>query len=247
MRAASDSLETAPISHHINPSQSGARILGCDCISAPALRSWEMGILDFSLSSEPVLVSYIRTSLRLIHFLGLVLGLGGAVFLDLILSRYRRMIVSAELVGHIEWISRFVALGLLLLWISGLGFLALYQLAEPEKLMNPKIWAKLTIVSILTANGLVIHRFVLPFVRRQIGSTLLAGITSGTKGALIGCVVISLVSWSVPVILGASPQLNFVVPCAVILAAYALLLVQAFLIATLMMRNRFDAAVHGAT
>lgn len=205
-----------------------------------------MGILDFSLSSAPALVSYVRTSLRLVHFLGLVLGLGGAVFLDLILSRYRRMTVSAEVVGHIEWISRFVALGLLLLWISGLGFLALYQVAEPEKLMNPKIWAKLTIVSILTANGFVIHRFVLPFVRRQIGGPLLAGLTSGTKNALIGCGAISLVSWSAPVIIAAAPQLNFVVPYAVILATYALLLVLAFLIATHVMQGRFEAAVHNA-
>ncbi|WP_429807323.1 hypothetical protein [Ensifer sp. B1-9] len=196
-----------------------------------------MDVLDFSLSSAPALVSYIRTSLRLVHFSGMVLGLGGAVFLDLMLSRYRRMIVSAELVDHVEWISRFIAAGLFLLWGSGLGFLLLYQLTETEKLLNPKIWAKVTIVSILTVNGLAIHRFVLPFVRQQIGSTLLAGAKPATKTALIGCGAISIVSWSVPVILGAAPQLNFVVPCGVILAAYALLLVQAFFIATLVMRD----------
>lgn len=50
--------------------------------------------------------------------------------------------------------------------------------------------------------------------------------------------MIPIVSWSVPVILGGAPQLNFVVPCGVILAAYALLLVQAFFIATLVMRDR---------
>ena len=42
-----------------------------------------MGVLDLSLSSAPQLASYIRTSLRLVHFSGLSLGLGGAVFLDL--------------------------------------------------------------------------------------------------------------------------------------------------------------------
>ncbi|OCO98936.1 MULTISPECIES: hypothetical protein [unclassified Ensifer] len=196
-----------------------------------------MGVLEFSLSSAPALVSYLRTTLRLVHFSGMILGLGGAVFLDLMLSRYRQMIVSAELVGHVEWVSRFIAAGLLLLWVSGLGFLLLYQLTEPEKLLNPKIWAKVTIVSILTVNGLAIHRFVLPFVRQQIGSTLLAGVKPATKTALIGCGVISIVSWSVPVILGTAPQLNFVVPCGVILVAYVLLMVQAFFIATLVMRD----------
>ncbi len=69
--------------------------------------------------------------LRLFHFAGLVLGFGGAVFLDLMLSRYRRMVVSAELAAktRLEWISRFVASGLLLLWLSGAGFLALYAVA----------------------------------------------------------------------------------------------------------------------
>ncbi|MEI3853890.1 MULTISPECIES: hypothetical protein [unclassified Ensifer] len=199
-----------------------------------------MGVLDLSLSSTPHVVSYIRTSLRLIHFSGLVLGLGGAVFLDLMLSRYRRMIVSAELVEHVEWISRFIAAGLLLLWASGLGFLLLYQVTEPEKLLNPKIWAKVTIVSILTINGFAIHRFVIPFIRRQTGSALLSEIRPATKTALIGCGVISIVSWSVPVILGAAPQLNFVVPCEVILGGYALLLAQGFIIATLVMRDRRD-------
>ncbi|MBD9511202.1 hypothetical protein IB265_31035 [Ensifer sp. ENS10] len=199
-----------------------------------------MGVLDLSLSSAPQLASYIRTTLRLVHFSGLVLGLGGAVFLDLMLSRYRRMIVSSELVEHVEWISRFIAAGLLLLWASGLGFLLLYQVTEPEKLLNPKIWAKVTIVSILTVNGFAIHRFVIPFIRRQIGSTLLSEIRPATKTALIGCGVISIVSWSVPVILGAAPQLNFVVPCEIILGGYALLLVPGFIIATLVMRDRRD-------
>ena len=80
----------------------------------------------------------------------LVLGFGGAVFLDLTLSRYRQ---SAELVANVDWISRFVALGLLMLWISGFGFLLLYLATEPEKVLNPKIWAKTVIVGILTVNG----------------------------------------------------------------------------------------------
>jgi hypothetical protein len=59
--------------------------------------------------------------------------------------------------------------------------------------------------------------------------------------ALIGCGVVSAVSWSVPVVLGAAPQLNFVVSCAVILAAYALVLTQAFLIAVFMMRDKAES------
>ncbi len=205
----------------------------------------ELNGLDSLLSFTPVLpppalLSYARTFLRLIHFAGLVIGFGGAVFLDLLLARYRRMIMTGDLVSNIEWVSRFVALGLLLLWISGAGFLLVYQVSEPEKLMNPKIWAKITIVAILSINGLAIHRLVLPFLRRRIGAQLLAGLKRRAKVALIGCGVVSAVSWSVPVVLGAAPQLNFAVSCTVILAAYALVLAQAFLIAVFVLRDKAE-------
>lgn len=186
-------------------------------------------------------MSYIRTTLRLLHFAGLVLGFGGALAIDLMVSRYRRTAVTAELVNNVEWISRFVALGLALLWFSGIGFLLLYQATEPEKLLNPKIWAKLTIVAILTLNGIAIHRLVLPFLRHQIGRRLLDGISSRKRAALIGCGVISIVSWTIPVVLGAAPQLNFVVPCMVILEAYLLVLVQGFLVGVITLRQP-DAA-----
>lgn len=216
-----------------------------------SLRGVKLSGLDSLLSFVPVLpsasvLSYVRTFLRLFHFAGLIIGFGGAVFLDLLLARYRRMTMTGDLVGNIEWVSRFVALGLLLLWISGVGFLLLYKVSEPEKLMNPKIWAKITIVAILSINGLAIHRLVLPFLRRRIGMPLLGGLRQRTKLALIGCGVVSTVSWSVPVVLGAAPQLNFVVPCTVILAAYALVLTQAFMIAFLVLRGDDKAEIGAA-
>jgi hypothetical protein len=197
----------------------------------------QLSAFDLSLASSPALLSYARTSLRLIHFGGLILGFGGAAFLDLTLSRYRWTAVTAELVDNVEWISRFVARGLLMLWLSGIGFLLLYQAAEPEKVLNPKIWAKVIIVAILTINGIAIHRLVLPFLRRQVGKHLLADIEPRKRAALIGCGVVSVVSWVMPVVLGAAPQLNFVVPCAAILAAYAVVLVQGFLIAAIVVRK----------
>ncbi|WP_292168667.1 hypothetical protein [Mesorhizobium sp.] len=189
-------------------------------------------------SIAPVtLASYARTCLRLVHFAGLTLGFGGAVFLDLMFSRYRKTPVTTELADNVEWVSKFVALGLGLLWVSGLGFLVLYHFAEPEKLTNPKIWAKVVIVAILTLNGVAIHKLVIPFVRQRIGSQLLVGMTPRMRGTLVGCGVVSLVSWTMPVVLGTAPQLNFVVPCALILAGYAAVLGQAFLIANFLLRR----------
>jgi hypothetical protein len=124
-----------------------------------------------------------------------------------------------------------------MLWLSGIGFLLLYQAAEPEKVLNPKIWAKMIIVAILTINGIAIHRLVLPFLRQQVGKYLLADVEPHKRAALIGCGVVSVVSWVMPVVLGAAPQLNFAVPCAAILAAYILVLAQGFLIAVIVVRK----------
>lgn len=202
-----------------------------------------VALLSFtSVLPPPDLLSYVRTFLRLIHFAGLIIGFGGAVFLDLLLARYRQTTLTEELVSNIEWVSRFVALGLLLLWVSGIGFLLLYYVSEPGKLMNPKIWAKITIVAILSINGLAIHRLVLPFLRLRIGTQLMAGLRRRTKLALVGCGVVSSVSWSVPVVLGATPQLNFSVSCAAILAVYALVLAQAFLFALFVLRDTPETA-----
>ncbi|TIM67503.1 MAG: hypothetical protein E5Y52_11400 [Mesorhizobium sp.] len=201
-----------------------------------------MDALDLSFALSPLSASYVRTALRLTHFAGLVLGLGGAVFLDLILCRHRRTAITAEIVANVEWISRFVAGGLAMLWISGIGFLLLYQATEPDKVQNPKIWAKIIIVAILTLNGLAIHRLVLPFLRERIGSPLLSGLQPTKRTALIACGAISGVSWTIPVVLGAAPQLNFVVPCSVILAAYLVVLAQAFLFGTIAMRERREPA-----
>ena len=174
-------------------------------------------------------VSYVRTALRIVHFIGLVLGMGGAVFVEMLLHRSRRRILSVEFFETIVFTSRFVGLGLVLLWLSGLGFLALYFLAEPAKLANPKILAKMTIVGLLTVNGVFVHRFVIPFLKSRIGQPLLDGIASRTVNILAACAAVSVASWTVPMVLGAAPQLNFVVRYELILAGHALLMFFAFL------------------
>jgi len=193
---------------------------------------------EFVWALGPEAIGYVRTVLRLTHFAGLTLGLGGAVFLDLTLGRLARAGLTQEHVDAVHWVSRFVALGLALLWLSGLGFLVLYQLADPQKLANPKIYAKMTIVAILTANGVAIHLTVLPRLRRRIGLPLLKDLRPRLRLLFALTSAVSLVSWTVPVVLGAAPQLNFVVPFQTILAIYAALLLAATALAFALLAER---------
>jgi hypothetical protein len=175
------------------------------------------------LLSDP---AWIRTGLKVVHIFGLVLGVGAATLLDLIIARFilTRKITS-EHVYVVDFSSRIVTIGLALLWISGIGFLIHYGVFEPAKLQNPKIWAKIAIVAVLSVNGLLVHYFVLPRIRNQVGKRLLDGLSPSDCSLVLLAGTVSVISWYVPLILGAIPQLNYVVPAELILSGYALLLI----------------------
>lgn len=175
------------------------------------------------LSLDP---AWIRTALRVIHFGGLVLGLGAATLLDLIIARFILLRgISSEHVYVVDFSSKVVTVGLGLLWVSGIGFLVHYGYFEPAKLQNPKVWAKIAIVAVLSVNGLLVHYFVLPRIRNQVGKRLLDGLSPSDCSLVLLTGTVSVISWYVPLLLGAVPQLNYVVPAEMILSGYALLLI----------------------
>jgi hypothetical protein len=179
----------------------------------------------------------IKSTLLALHLLGLVLGLGAATMLDLIIVRF----IGSRAVTHEYWsvislLSKAVTGGLALLWISGIGFLTHYIFFNPTLLTNPKVWAKITIVGVLSLNGVFIHRVVLPLVRRQVGGPLFEGLTTFQRSCFLASGAISGMSWWIPLGVGAFPQLNFRVGAETILAIYALLVVIAIVLASLIAR-----------
>lgn len=179
-----------------------------------------------------------RAMLRFVHFIGLALGLGGATVLDLILVRF---FISDRITPE-KWIvfrfvSTLVNVGLLLLWLSGLGFLLHYALFDPVKLTNDKIWAKLAIVWILSVNGLFIHGIVLPRIEQQIGRSLFSSMGEWQRQAFLASGAVSAVSWYVPVALGALVQFNFTVPASAILTFYAMMVAVAVVAVNLVVHS----------
>ncbi|WP_114946903.1 hypothetical protein [Microvirga calopogonii] len=155
-------------------------------------------------------VATLKSSLIIGHLIGLVFGLGTATLLDIFILRF--VIphkVSKDHYDVIHLFSRIVAFGLLLLWITGLGFLVFYSYFDPIKLSNQKVWAKLIVVSVLTLNGIFIHRTVLPLIHDHIGRPLFDGLGPSQRFLLLTSGAISGTSWYVPFVLGAFPQFNF--------------------------------------
>ena len=166
-------------------------------------------------------MEWIRTALTLTHVAGLLAGFGFTLFVDIYLLRhlYSRPLDRTAL-AIVEHGSRFIGYGLALLWISGLGFLALYAAATPDKLANPKIWAKLAIVCMLTLNGFYLHSTVLPALSRRIGRPVLAGLTPSSALVFLAAGTISILGWSFPTAFGLVAQLNHVFEAHLLFAAY---------------------------
>ena len=167
-----------------------------------------------------------KTYLLIFHLVGMMIGLGSVTTLDLYLIKiFRSAVVSRYDVELMHHVSRLAGLGLLLLWASGLGFLYLYWIGDPEALANPKLHAKLGIVGVLTLNGAFLHAWVLPKVERAVGRPLFAPpAPAGDRFRLGACGAISVASWWTPFILGAVRELNFTLSVGSFLVAYAVVL-----------------------
>lgn len=167
-------------------------------------------------------LSIVRTFLLVVHVGGLALGLGAALLLDLFLGRhlYGSPLQQSTL-DLLHFGGKVVTVGLALLWISGIGFLVLYGIETPEKLANPKIWAKLSIVVVLTINGFALHHLALPRLERRVGRVVLreASCSSDTL-ILLAIGSISFVSWISAFLLGMVRELNGVVGWDVLLLGY---------------------------
>lgn len=178
----------------------------------------------------------LRTIFLLAHVAALAVGMGGALLLDGYLFGYLYRRAVTEHVAELATLGgSAIAAALAVLWLSGFGFLLQYALENPEKLANPKLWAKVSIVAILTANGYLIHRVILTRVQTCIGKPLLAGLSLATAQPILMLGTISGVSWLTAFVLGMVRELNDVVAAPKILTVYVALLVTA---------NMIAAAVH---
>lgn len=186
--------------------------------------------MDFSqLVSDP---SFFKGGVRIVHFIGLALGLGTATFLDLMILRFMvRNKIRRSQAEAFEFGTKVVTAGLVMLWISGLGFLVYYWGFDSEKLGNPKIWAKLCIVGVLTANAVFLHKLVLPIVEQQVSRTLFGGLTLMQRILMVIGGTTSVTCWYVPVALATIPQFNNSIPANQLWAIFCGLLVTANLIA----------------
>ncbi len=171
----------------------------------------------------------------IVHLFGLAFGLGGASTLDsIVLVACRRRRISRDLMDVLHAASGLVAAAMVLLSLSGAAFFLVGVQA------TPKFWAKMVIVLVACANGIVAHRLIFPALT-EASATGAGRLCLRRRTARIAAIsaAISSISWSAALILGAWRGLTL--GMAPILAAYAAMLCAAMLVSMFLVAPRvFD-------
>lgn len=183
----------------------------------------------------------LKSIITFIHLAGLALGLGGAWLLDMyIVKNLVHKPITEEKYKFIHFSANIVTIGLAILWISGIAFIAFYYFFTPEYLHNQKVWAKVFVVTVLTANGFLIHKVLLPKLKQSIGSPMLSAFSYKTSYLMMVVGTVSCVSWLYPVILGVTKSLNFTVSAYNIIGFYFVMLIFGLIIGQLLMVVAMD-------
>lgn len=225
---------------------SGRRPLAAGAVSLGLLL-----ILGGVAAAEPLAVPLpapfppirILTVLTGLHLLGLCFGLGGATMLYFWILRWLRWgALPVEIRRTFLFVSKVVSVGLGLLWLSGLGFLAVYAVDSPEKFDNPKLWAKVVVVLVLTVNGLVVHGVMLSSVLRDVDRPLLVEVSRLRSAIVLISGAVSGVSWYTAFALGLMRELNGRVAAAWLLGPWLAGILAAALVAFLYWWSRLREA-----
>jgi len=175
-----------------------------------------------------------KTLLTIGHVLGAVIGAGGAYASDLMFfaSVRDRKLTAVEL-SFMRVGSKMVWVGLALLILTGLGIFSL----NPEfYLSSSKFLVKMTIVAIITVNGLIFHLAHMPMFRRHSDHHFPSSSEFVRKSPYImASGAISALSWTWALVLGVLRGLPY--SYGQILVAYLMTIAIAIVVA-LIIRKR---------
>ncbi len=179
-------------------------------------------------------IEFTRLAVIYIHLIACCVAIGMVFTSDVAMVRH---LLSADATytvdaQHLQELQSHVTLALLALWLSGLVIISLDAATKgPGYFANPKLQAKIAVVVLLSFNGAVLHRCVLPYLQRA-GSVLWLPMPRRLLALFAGSV--SGVSWFYAALLGVGKPLSWRFSIFEILAAYPLLIVGGFIGMTLL-------------
>lgn len=180
----------------------------------------------------------VRMFLILVHLIGLIMATTSIAFGDYALMSRRRIDT-----GLLDKASLGVAIGLLVLWVSGLAVIWVdTQFDLALILSKPKLVSKLIVVSLLTLNGVYLHHTVLPALKRSYASRSVARRVAKVA-AVAGA--ISSACWVFGLFLGIAKPLAAILGFSGFMALFALTVAGALTAAQWAIRPKLAQKLHG--
>lgn len=97
------------------------------------------------------------------HLLAACVSIGTLLLQDLALWRSRYRVLTQDEVVTLRNTATIVFIALLVLWATGAGLVTMGYLEDPQAYFsNQKIWAKFSVVIILSFNGVFLHFYCFP-------------------------------------------------------------------------------------
>lgn len=176
-----------------------------------------------------------KTLLVYAHLLAACVSVGILLLQDLALAKTRGNPLPEKMVNDLRAAADIMFAALVILWISGLVLVIVGYLDAPQQyLMNPKLWAKFTVVSILTLNGLLLHYFSFP---RVVSHTGLLGRSPLEQSLIAATGAISSTSWLFACFLGIARPWNYTAQYEFVMLIYAALVIGAVIVACKIMHS----------
>ena len=147
----------------------------------------------------------------IIHLVGLALGVGGATTSDFFfLKSIRDKKITATEFSFLHAASRVVWAGLTVLFLSGVAFIVMNQLQSPgsDLLYTEKMKVKLVIVGLIFLNGLIMHLFFFPFMKKHIDKQFEERDFLHWAPIVSTQAAISVISWYSALVIGGWRQLD---------------------------------------
>ena len=173
-------------------------------------------------------VEFLRMGIVYAHLIACCVAIGLVLLSDV--DMVKRLVAAdpADRLDpdHLSSLQTIVSRALMVLWLTGLALVTVDAMAKDWGILaNPKLQSKIAIVCVLTLNGVVLHRQVLPLLQKA--GTLLR-LTFSQRMLAVFTGAVSGVSWFYAAMLGVGRPLNWKYSLLEILAAYPVLIAGGF-------------------
>lgn len=184
-----------------------------------------------------------KLALLNIHILSLAIAIGAMLVAEHFIAKrviFRKLNskpFTPDIYDVILYSSRVISVALVFLWISGIGFIFLGYQSDPLYIENQKIWAKVTIVLILSINAIYIHVALLPNLKEvSLGGAL---IHIGAESALLRLsFCASTVGWLMATFYGTAKFLNTGYSYWILAIPYLSIVLQLWLLSYVFCRDK---------